>query len=47
MGVGLSVCRAIVEAHGGELHGGDATGGGTVFRFTVPCVATPMADDAA
>jgi len=36
MGVGLSVCRAIVEAHGGELHGGDAAGGGTVFRFTVP-----------
>ena len=39
MGVGLSVCRAIVEAHGGELHGGDATGGGTVFRFTVPSAA--------
>lgn len=36
MGVGLSVCRAIVEAHGGELHGGDVAGGGTVFRFTVP-----------
>jgi two-component system sensor kinase FixL len=36
MGVGLSVCRAIVEAHGGELHGGDAPGGGTVFRFTIP-----------
>ena len=36
MGVGLSVCRAIVEAHGGEMHGDDAAGGGTVFRFTVP-----------
>jgi two-component system sensor kinase FixL len=36
MGVGLSVCRAIVEAHGGELHAEDAAGGGTVFRFTVP-----------
>jgi two-component system, LuxR family, sensor kinase FixL len=40
MGVGLSVCRAIVEAHGGELHGGDAAGGGTVFRFTVPGFAS-------
>lgn len=44
MGVGLSVCRAIVEAHGGELHGEDAAGGGTVFRFTVPCIASPVAD---
>jgi two-component system sensor kinase FixL len=36
MGVGLSVCRAIVEAHGGELRAGDVEGGGTVFRLTVP-----------
>jgi len=36
MGVGLSVCRTIVEAHGGELRAEDAIGGGTVFRFTVP-----------
>ena len=42
MGVGLSVCRAIVEAHGGELHGGDAAGGGTVFRFTVPRPEGPI-----
>jgi two-component system sensor kinase FixL len=46
MGVGLSVCRAIVEAHGGELHGGDAVGGGTVFRFTVPAHAGPEPNDA-
>ena len=36
MGVGLSVCRTIVDAHGGELRADDAPGGGTVFRFTVP-----------
>jgi two-component system sensor kinase FixL len=36
MGVGLSVCRTIVEAHGGELRAEDAEGGGTVFRLTVP-----------
>jgi len=36
MGVGLSVCRTIVEAHGGELRAEDASGGGTVFRLTVP-----------
>jgi two-component system, LuxR family, sensor kinase FixL len=36
MGVGLSVCRTIVEAHGGELRGEDRVGGGTVFRLTIP-----------
>jgi two-component system sensor kinase FixL len=35
MGVGLSVSRAIVEAHGGALRVEDAPGGGTVFRFSV------------
>lgn len=37
MGMGLSVCRTIVEAHGGEIRGEDRDGGGTVFRLTVPC----------
>jgi two-component system, LuxR family, sensor kinase FixL len=36
MGVGLSVCRTIVEAHGGELRAEDGDGGGTVFFLTVP-----------
>ena len=36
MGVGLSVCRTIVEAHGGKLQGTDGEFGGTVFRLTVP-----------
>lgn len=36
MGVGLSICRRIVEAHGGEIWAEDRDGGGTVFRFTVP-----------
>lgn len=36
LGVGLSVCQSIVEAHGGEISAMDAPGGGTIFRLTLP-----------
>jgi two-component system sensor kinase FixL len=35
MGIGLSVCHAIVQTHGGRLWVEDNPGGGTVFKFTV------------
>jgi two-component system sensor kinase FixL len=36
LGIGLSICRTIVEAHGGQLRAEPRPGGGAVFRFTVP-----------
>src|SRR3954469_9064606 len=41
LGVGLSICRVIIEAHGGELWADDNPGGGTIFRFTLPQQPTP------
>jgi two-component system sensor kinase FixL len=38
LGVGLSVCRSIVEAHHGRLWADPNPNGGTSFRFTLPVV---------
>jgi two-component system sensor kinase FixL len=36
MGLGLSICREIVEAHHGRLTAAPGSSGGTVFRVTLP-----------
>jgi len=40
MGIGLSICRTIIEAHGGRIWFEPVPAGGTVFHFTLPTAET-------
>jgi PAS domain S-box-containing protein len=39
MGMGLSICRSIVESHGGRLWIEDSNRSGTTFSFSIPMMA--------
>ena len=39
MGVGLSICRTIIQSHGGQIAVAPNPGGGTIFRFTLRAAA--------
>lgn len=41
MGMGLSICRSMIEAHGGRLWASANEPRGAVFRFTVPAHPEP------
>ncbi len=46
-GLGLAICKTIVEAHGGTIHAENHSGGGAVFRFTLPIGEPPGIEEEA
>ena len=47
MGLGLSIARSIVEAHGGRIWAENGAEGGAVFHFSIPVRSTQSPGDAA
>jgi two-component system sensor histidine kinase KdpD len=43
LGLGLTLARGIVEAHGGKIWALPTPGGGLTVQFTLPVSTTPMA----
>jgi two-component system sensor histidine kinase KdpD len=41
IGLGLTICRGIVVAHGGRIWAENRAGGGAVFRFALPLTGPP------
>ena len=41
VGLGLAICKAIVEAHGGEISAANHPGGGAQFTFSLPLTPQP------
>jgi two-component system sensor histidine kinase KdpD len=42
VGIGLAICRAIVEAHGGRIQAFNPSTGGACVRFSLPCGQPPL-----
>jgi two-component system sensor histidine kinase KdpD len=40
-GLGLAICRGIIQTHGGRIWAENRPGGGAVFRFTLPMEPAP------
>jgi signal transduction histidine kinase/MFS family permease len=46
MGIGLSICKTIVEAHAGSLAARNSDGGGAIFEVILPVIAATDANAA-
>jgi signal transduction histidine kinase len=44
LGLGLSICKRLIEAHGGTIHGDNPREGGASFSFTLPLDEDAHAD---
>ncbi len=44
VGLGLAICKAVVDAHGGNIHAANAVGGGAEFRVTLPRREPPVVE---
>jgi two-component system, NtrC family, sensor histidine kinase HydH len=45
IGLGLSICKRIVESHGGEIKAENRSSGGAVFTVWLPLIPTPSETD--
>ena len=41
VGLGLAICKAVVDAHGGDITARNAAGGGAAFSVSIPRCAPP------
>jgi two-component system sensor histidine kinase KdpD len=44
VGLGLAICRAIIDSHGGKITGFNRPSGGATVNFTLPLGSPPMAE---
>lgn len=45
IGLGLSICQTIIQAHGGIISAAQRDGGGSVFSFTLPAAEVQIPDE--